>query len=216
MKLGLSTGFAFLLLSSTANAATMLNTIPIPGNPLFNFQVTPSDFPFPGDGVLSVDGTVIASATASNSNATPYKPVPYLDGGLVSNPAGLGVCSTGLNGTECNNSGDDNITMGESVTLNFDTDILIDDIYFRNANHGTSFDANALVDISTDGIIFQSLTLTHIVSNLAAIVTDTITFRYNNQQFYVSGLGAPVPLPAALPMMLIGLLGLLGFRKATT
>jgi hypothetical protein len=65
--------------------------------------------------------------------------------------------------------------------------------------------------------------LASVVTELASqVILGTIEFIRRGGQaqadnaakdFYVAGFGAPVPLPAALPMMLMGLLGLFGFRK---
>lgn len=73
-----------------------------------------------------------------------------------------------------------------------------------------------------DGGILQTFALTALSSVLVGeIIKESIEFRFigdnagARRDYYVGGFGAPVPLPAALPMMIMGLLGLFGFRKVT-
>ena len=67
-----------------------------------------------------------------------------------------------------------------------------------------------------------TLALADVITSLTdQIINENIKFSFVGtdnsikHQFYVAGFGAEVPLPAALPMMLMGLLGLFGFRKIT-
>ena len=79
--------------------------------------------------------------------------------------------------------------------------------------------------MSIDGGAVQSFALASVSTALMSqVIQSTIEFirlggagsaGNANRDFYVAGFGAPIPLPAALPMLIMGLLGLFGFRKVT-
>jgi len=186
----------------------------IPGDVLFNFQVSQSDEGALMTGFMSQSNPAI-SITSVVVSGTTNSGVAWLDG-PSGGPAGLGVCQD----DDCNGSSDDNVTVGESVLLTVSTAAKVGDIYFRNGSHGTTFASDAQVEITIDGMVFaQSLQAK--ISDFADKLFTSIKFAFvgdnnsNKHQFYVSGFGASVPLPAALSMMLMGLLGLFGFRKIT-
>ena len=182
----------------------------IPGNVLFNFQVSADSelmvgFQSQSNPAISITGIVVDGTTDTG--------VAWLDG-PSGGPAGLGVCQT----SDCNGSSDDNITVGESVALTISEEAKVGDLYFRNGSHGTTFADDAQVEITIDGMVFME-SLAASISTFADTMFTSIKFAFvgndnsNSHQFYVSGFGAPVPLPAALPMLIMGLLGLFGFRK---
>ena len=203
-----------LAIFGTASAALIVPdaSSDLPNDILFNFQVSQTDEGALTPGFMSQSNPAIAInsvVVAGTSNTG----VAWLDG-PSGGPAGLGVCQD----DDCNGSSDDNVTVGESVMLTLNTAAKVGDIYFRNGKHGTDFADDAQVEITIDGMVFVT-SLQEKITAFANEVFTSIKFAFvgtnnsNKHQFYVSGFGAPVPVPAALPMMLLGLLGLFGFRK---
>jgi hypothetical protein len=211
-----------LLLVINTVQASVINPDPstdIPaGTVLFNFQV-----PEANEGALlpgfqsQLDSSISITAVSVNiAGGVAWLDDPFLDNGNLL-PGGLGVCPT----DDCEDNDADAVNQGESVLLTVSEAITVGDIYFRNGSHENDFASNFGVRI--DGGAIQEFVLASVVSDLAAqVISSTIEFIrlgnigsvYNEKRdFYVAGFGAPVPLPAALPMMILGLLGLFGFRK---
>lgn len=147
----------------------------------------------------------------------------YLDdvsGGL---PAGLGVCSTGLDADdECNVPGDDNVTMNETVTLTFSQAVLsVSDFVFRAATHEDISDSNDFLMVSwVDGLgPFGGASTFAGVENFISVaqvgdITE-LTFSFADTEFYLSSFTAEiasVPLPASI-LLLGGALGGLGAMR---
>jgi hypothetical protein len=160
----------------------------------------PDQGPFPAAGITIGSITVKAFA---NSTYTPY--LDAYSGGL---PAGLGVCKV-LSGTQCSPSNDDNVTSGEILTLRFfdaasgdPISVALDPTFYRNADHGTSYPAGALIDVALNGGPFSAFLLTN--TTPTGFTAHQFDFRYNNAQFYINSVTAsPVPLPA--PVFLLGM-----------
>lgn len=172
--------------------------------------------------------TVTAHGTNNTAGGGTFASGPwaYLDAGN----AGMGVCQN-LNGTQCSPASDDNVTGNnptEILSLSFATATTIEDAFFRNDGHTPNFGANAMIDVAIGNGAFISYTLLSglIDPLLGATLTglpdfalaanEEIHFKYNNQQFYLSGIAVnPVPLPAALPLFGAGLagLGFVGWRR---
>ncbi len=173
-------------------------------------------------------GGITVQAFASNNLTGAPTSVPYLDDvAFGTKPAGLGVCSSGLNISdgECSVSSDDNVSgvsssEGETLTLKFFSDeaannplsVTIQDIFFRNEVHLASFSENSIAINDGGGFMVFAL-----IGNFTTPLTGTVfDFKYNDRQFYISNLTVtPVPLPAALPLFLSALAGLalLGRRQ---
>ncbi len=203
----------------TANAAMvepdMSTDIP-DGAVLFNFQVSEMDEGELTAGFMSQSNPSISIAAVSVNVAggAAWLDDPFNDNG-TDLPGGLGVCPI----SSCVDNDADAVNQGESITLTVSEPIRVGDIYFRNGNHDPIFEGN--FGVSIDGGAVQVIMLASVVTELASqVILGTIEFIRRGGQadnaakdFYVAGFGAPVPLPAALPMMMMGLLGLFGFRK---
>ena len=165
-------------------------------------------------------GTTVGGIEVVASAAGAGSPVPYLDdlytgAGSPDGRAGLGVCSSGINiGGECVIPSDDNVTSGETLTLAFldagtsaplTVTLLV--ALFRDTDHFPTFPAGAQIDIQVDGGGFVTYAL---VNNFMTQLTGSVfDFTYNNEQFYIeTATVSPVPLPAALPLLLSALAGL--------
>ena len=177
----------------------------------------------PSISITSVTATTGGSVGMSGFVAGTGDAVAWLDGpiGNPARPAGLGVCQDTTNG--CGGASTDNIEAGESILLDVNTPIFVGDIYFRDGNHELSFATGAEFAVSIDGgafmsFLFSAVDAAGVFSGLAnTLVTSSIAFANPGStdpkkvgeagDFYIGGFGAEVPIPAALPLFLSGLLG---------
>lgn len=145
----------------------------------------------------------------------------YLDWGN----AGLGVCNDagGLNGKSvdtaysgngqnlCNPASDDNVTVQESLTFVFDTDVVIDAIWFNNS-HDDGFGAGDLIDINGDLVSPTVDSYVNDPESFGYYIVDAgedFVVSFVNEQFYISGLSVrAIPEPFAIALMGMGLIGL--------
>lgn len=186
---------------------------------------------FTDGSVVTLDGVnVTLSANGSN--------FAYYDHGN----AGLGVCA---NVTDFNSGGtanrcasgadDDNVTVSEAVTIAFDTAMNLTGLVFQQEGHVPFSDSMAELSktllFGINGATsltrytfnqLQGLSFNNVLSATFAFDDDTFdpvnanNLSRNAQQFYLaSATVAPVPVPAALPLLLAGLggLGLMARRK---
>ncbi len=143
----------------------------------------------------------------------------YLDDYSGGRPAGLGVCQVLSVSGNCSPSSDDNITTGEWVTLTFSRAveilagaILRDDNHYNVSTSSSTLLVTALLSgLGSTGPIEFTFNQAHNGSSSPYLV-DAITIAYggsNPSNFYLSSLSvASVPLPAALPLLGAGLVGL--------
>ncbi|MFK7794036.1 MAG: hypothetical protein AB8B89_01680 [Gammaproteobacteria bacterium] len=210
------------LVIGTTNAATITPdpSTDIPdGAVLFNFQVSEMDegeltagFMSQSNPGISITGVNVSGGVVS------WLDDPFNDNGTLL-PGGLGVCAV----DNCAGNDSDALNQGETITLTISDPIRVGEIYFRNGNHDPIFEEN--FGVSIDGGAVQNFALASVSTALMSqVIESTIQFirlggpgsaGNASRDFYIAGFGAPVPLPAALPMMLMGLLGLFGFRKVT-
>ena len=138
-----------------------------------------------------------------------------LSGGL---PAGLGVCGELTDSDQCTPSSDDNITTGETVTLDFFDTYTISGLIFYDASH-VSLNTN-IVDtllIAINGGDAMQYTFAEAAS---AVFYDVASMMFGfdegeetANQFYVGGAVATVPLPAAGWLLIGGLGGLAAMKR---
>jgi hypothetical protein len=164
------------------------------------------------------DGTIInfggLDVTFTSLSAGAF--FAYFDDLSNGKPAGLGVCEILIAGpgSACANPGDDNIRLGDAVTLTFGETVAVSSFSFTDADHNdlNLNNTNTLLIAINDPNAFVQYTFAEAVALVIAGV-DLIRFAFDDAgtgvQFYVNGFEAtPVPLPAAAPLLLLGLAGL--------
>lgn len=164
-----------------------------------------------------VELTATATTTASGSAQDAYA---YFDSGN----AGLGVCKVVTYSAQCNPSSDDNVTDKEFLKIAFDSQVTIDQIVFRNSNHGQTWNSGANFDVSIDGGSFNTYALAglfdlDLVGSSFVFASDRFGTQSVNDQFYISALtaeGTPVvgtPISGTVGLIGLGLLGLVRLKR---
>ena len=156
-----------------------------------------------GDG-LTITFTAVKGANAASA---------YLDFGN----AGLGVCGQTLAPSsdptvnECNPADDDNVTVGEFVTLKFSKNVTLTNTSYNNNHDGGLVAGNKiLVNGVAKGTVLNSSL--GVVNDSYVLAAGTgITYGYSNQQFYLSSITVEtVPEPTTLGLFGLGL-AMVGF-----
>ena len=203
----LFTAIAFSLLSTQAQAAT------------FDFLSWANDLE-KGYSAYSrtVDGVTVTATGSSVGSGTTIDYFAYMD----SQNAGLGVCK-GLDANfQCNPSSDDNLTTGEMLTLEFDQEVTLEQLTFRNADHDPIFAATADIGISVDNNDFSYYQLvpvfdTPLTGSVFSFIVDNYSggqWSFEGEQLYLSGMeAAPVPIPSTILMLGTGLASLVSYRR---
>jgi hypothetical protein len=163
---------------------------------------------------ITIDGITLIASGTNVSGAT-------ADAFFDKGSAGLGVCSslscsTQDGGDAGTDTSDDNVTLGETLTLNFGKIVNITDIFFNNSDHppltgqvglngGLLTIAGGLV---TSG---QALLSGSQVYNFSFFDSGSNDPKEN--QFYIASVTvSPVPLPAGMVLLLTGF-GALGVAR---
>lgn len=152
-------------------------------------------------------GLTIDGVTLNASGSHVYS--SFSDAFLDKNFAGLGVCSTthataGSSGCASgigSNTWDDNIQLGETLTLDFGQAVDITSLFFVGAH----VPLNGFVNINGGDVTVVNGFVTSGFSQFTGL--SVFDFTYSGSQFYLaSATVAPVPLPAA-GLLLFGALG---------
>lgn len=141
----------------------------------------------------------------------------YFDDLSSGKPGGLGVCTTlsAGPGSVCADPGDDNIRLGQAVTLTFGQTVDLLNFSFNDKDHNSlnGNGTNTLLIAINDPLAFVRYTFAEAVA-LTISGVDLIRFAFDGDsatgaQYYVDSFDAsPVPLPAAAPLSLAGLAAL--------
>jgi hypothetical protein len=126
-------------------------------------------------------------------------------------PAGLGVYHLiRFPGPVVSDTSDDNVSLGETLTMTFNQAVSISNILFRDGDHGTSFAGN--FGLSIDGGAFANLAL--VPSFSTPLFGTTFAFKGlgnpENTKFYVNQITvSAVPEPETYALLIAGL-GVMG------
>jgi len=134
--------------------------------------------------------------------------------------AGLGVCSSGFDGagiSECSSvpgiiPGDDNVDAGETFTLLFDMQVMIEDLFFYDAVHQV---LNGTVEIDGSSYAVTNGALDPLAYD-AIGYSASYDFAHNGSSYYLgTATVAPIPVPAAFGFLAVALggLGVVGRRR---
>ena len=173
-----------------------------------------SSITFTNDGI-----TVTAAGTSTIDNDSSQ--FAYLDSTWTysggGGEGGLGVCAD-LSGDQCTPSSDDNVTIGETLLLNFSQEVIITGITFRDGAHNPVFGEGAVFGLVIDGDTKADQNLTFNYSQ--SWQGTSFEFSNNNAtdadpfRFYVSALTVTaVPVPPAVWLFASGLLGLVAVSR---
>ena len=149
----------------------------------------------------------------------------YLDGPSGGRQGGLGVCTRGYDGDECDIASDDNTGMSggpgsgsglfECLYIEFDTQVLLTGLVFRDGDHNVLDSGQLLLgDDTADSPL--DLFAWNIGDALSDYWSDVWMFAStaNGVEFYIDELSATtVPLPAAGFLLLGGLGGLAAMKR---
>ncbi|MFV0383597.1 VPLPA-CTERM sorting domain-containing protein [Paracoccus sp. (in: a-proteobacteria)] len=130
--------------------------------------------------------------------------------------AGLGVCMNMTATNQCNPANDDNLTVGETVTLSFDTAQNLSGLMFRAEGHIPLSDNRTLM-FATNGGALTEYTFAAL-SGASFMDVSSATFGFGGSkpdQYYVQQITATptVPLPATAPLALAGMGALAMMRR---
>lgn len=150
----------------------------------FNFAAIANSGEYGAETITFIDAGL--SVTASGFNAGDNSQIynAYLDSswfhtgpGAPGGNGGLGVCKKLNAMDQCRPSSDDNVSSYESLRLIFNQEVTIDQMVFRNGNHGEDFRGQFTVAIGSDPE--TTYDLTHIFDTQLA-GTDFIFTNINS------------------------------------
>jgi len=150
----------------------------------FDFAAIANSGEYGADTITFTEGGLSVTASGFNANDSSRIYNAYLDSswyhtgpGAPGGNGGLGVCKKLNAMDQCRPSSDDNISSYESLRLIFNQEVTIDQMVFRNGNHGEDFRGQFSVAIGSDPE--TTYDLTHIFDTQLA-GTDFIFTNINS------------------------------------
>jgi len=172
--------------------------------------------------VREVDGITLTAQGQSTSNdgTTWDEASVYLDSYWNGGNAGMGVCKAlSVPNNQCNPGGDDNVTLGEKLILDFGQQVAISEIIMSNGVHENDSDAfTGQFNLTIDGVDMGQRDLASAFTT--ALIGQRFELWNNNteekasKEFYIGSMSvSAVPIPAAVWLFGSALMGLVGVSR---
>lgn len=169
--------------------------------------------------VREVDGITLTAQgqSISDDGKTWDDASVYLDSRWNNGNAGMGVCKV-LSGStnQCNPGGDDNVTLGEKLILDFGQQVAISEIIMSNGVHELDFTGQ--FSLTIDGVDMGQPDLASVFTTV--LIGQRFELWNNNttevasKEFYIGSMTvSAVPIPAAVWLFGSALMGLVGVSR---